>query len=61
MHRHPPEAKTTGRCLIGPPGIPADRLAYLQKVWKDVLTDPAVIAKGKKIKHEVHYTRRRTS
>lgn len=50
------EAKTTGRCLIGPPGIPADRLAYLQKVWKEVLNDPAVIAKGKKIQHEVHYT-----
>jgi tripartite-type tricarboxylate transporter receptor subunit TctC len=50
------KAKTTGRCLIGPPGIPAAHLAYLQKVWKDVLTDPAVIAQGKKIKHEVHYS-----
>jgi tripartite-type tricarboxylate transporter receptor subunit TctC len=50
------EAKTTGRCLIGPPGIPADRLAYLQKVWKDVLTDPEVIAKGKKIQHDVNYS-----
>ena len=50
------EAKTTGRCLIGPPGIPADRLASLQKIWKEVLTDPEVIAKGKKIQHEVHYT-----
>jgi putative tricarboxylic transport membrane protein len=50
------KAKTTGRCLIGPPGIPADRLADLQKVWKAVLTDPAVIAQGKKLKHEVHYS-----
>jgi tripartite-type tricarboxylate transporter receptor subunit TctC len=50
------KAKTTGRCLIGPPGIPAAHLAYLQKVWKDVLTDPAVIAQGKKLKHEVHYS-----
>lgn len=50
------KAKTTGRCLIGPPGLPPDRLAYLQKVWKEVLTDPAVIAQGKKLKHEVHYT-----
>lgn len=50
------KAKTTGRCLIGPPAIPAARLAYLQKVWKAVLTDPAVIAQGKKTKHEVHYS-----
>jgi tripartite-type tricarboxylate transporter receptor subunit TctC len=50
------KAKTTGRCLIGPPGLPADRLADLQKVWKEVLTDPAVIAQGKKIQHEVNYS-----
>jgi len=50
------KAKTTGRCVIAAPGIPADRLASLQQVWKEVLTDPEVIAKGKKIKHEVHYT-----
>jgi tripartite-type tricarboxylate transporter receptor subunit TctC len=47
--------KAIGRCLIGPPGIPADRLAYLQKVWKDILTDPAVIAEGKKQSHEIDY------
>jgi tripartite-type tricarboxylate transporter receptor subunit TctC len=47
--------KEIGRCLIGPPGIPADRLAYLQKVWKEILTDPAVIAEGKKVKHEISY------
>ena len=47
--------KAIGRCLIGPPGIPADRLAYLQKVWKDILTDPAVIAEGKKTRHELDY------
>jgi tripartite-type tricarboxylate transporter receptor subunit TctC len=50
------KAKTTGRCLIGPPGIPADRLADLQRIWKEILTDPEVIAQGKKIKHEVSYT-----
>jgi len=50
------KAKTTGRCLIGPPGIPADRLADLQRIWKEVLTDPAVIAQGKKIRHEVNYS-----
>jgi tripartite-type tricarboxylate transporter receptor subunit TctC len=47
--------KAIGRCLIGPPGIPADRLAYLQKVWKDILTEPAVIAEGKKTRHEFDY------
>ena len=47
--------KAIGRCVVGPPGIPADRLAYLQKVWKDVLTDPALIAEGKKTHHEFDY------
>jgi putative tricarboxylic transport membrane protein len=44
-----------GRAVVGPPGIPADRLAYLQKVWKDILTDPAVIAQGVKTNHEFDY------
>jgi putative tricarboxylic transport membrane protein len=47
--------KAIGRTVIGPPGIPADRLAALQKVWKDILTDPAVIAEGKKQRHEIDY------
>jgi tripartite-type tricarboxylate transporter receptor subunit TctC len=47
--------KAIGRSLIGPPGIPADRLAHLQKVWKEILTDPAVIAEGKKSRHELDY------
>ena len=47
--------KAIGRCLVAAPGIPADRLAYLQKVWKQVLTDPALIAEGKKIHHEFDY------
>ena len=47
--------KAIGRAMIGPPGIPADRLAHLQKVWKDILTDPAVIAEGKKSRHELDY------
>jgi tripartite-type tricarboxylate transporter receptor subunit TctC len=42
--------KTIGRDVVGPPGIPADRLAYLRKVWKEILTDPAVAAEGKKRK-----------
>jgi tripartite-type tricarboxylate transporter receptor subunit TctC len=47
--------KAIGRSVIGPPGIPADRLAHLEKVWKDILTDPAVIADGKKQRHEISY------
>jgi tripartite-type tricarboxylate transporter receptor subunit TctC len=47
--------KAIGRCLIGPPGIPADRLAYLQKVWKEILTDPAIVAEGKKQSRELSY------
>jgi tripartite-type tricarboxylate transporter receptor subunit TctC len=49
------KAKAFGRSVIGPPGIPAERLAHLRKVWKDILTDPEVIAQGKKIRHEVQY------
>jgi putative tricarboxylic transport membrane protein len=44
-----------GRAVVGPPGIPADRLAYLRKVWKEILTDPAVIAQGVKTQHEFDY------
>lgn len=47
--------KAIGRSIVGPPGIPADRLAYLQKVWRDILTDPEVIAEGKKRQHELTY------
>jgi tripartite-type tricarboxylate transporter receptor subunit TctC len=47
--------KAIGRDVVGPPGIPADRLAYLRKVWKDILTDPKVIAEGKKRKRGFDY------
>ena len=47
--------KAIGRDVVGPPGIPADRLAYLRKVWKDILTDPEVIAEGKKRKRGFDY------
>jgi tripartite-type tricarboxylate transporter receptor subunit TctC len=47
--------KAIGRSLIGPPGIPADRLAYLQKVWKEILTDPAVMAEGAKQRRNLNY------
>jgi tripartite-type tricarboxylate transporter receptor subunit TctC len=47
--------KAVGRMVVGPPGIPADRLQHMQKVWKEILTDPAVIAEGKKSQHEIDY------
>ncbi|MGB5081849.1 MAG: hypothetical protein WBO23_14025, partial [Burkholderiales bacterium] len=36
-------------------GIPQDRLQYLQKVWRQILTDPAVMAEGAKTSHDVDY------
>lgn len=47
--------KSFGRAIIGPPGVPADRLAYLRKVWKDILTDKAVIADLAKRKRGLSY------
>ena len=47
--------KAVGRMVVGPPGIPADRLAYLQKVWQEILTDPTVIAEAKKANHGLDY------
>lgn len=47
--------KAFGRAIVSTPGIPADRLAYLQKVWKDILTDPAVMEEGKRGNRELDY------
>jgi tripartite-type tricarboxylate transporter receptor subunit TctC len=47
--------KAFGRAIVGPPGIPADRLAYLRKVWKGILTDKAVIAELAKRRRGVNY------
>ena len=47
--------KAIGRVVVGTPGIPRDRLQYLQKVWREILTDPAVIAEGAKTNHDVKY------
>ena len=47
--------KAFGRAIVGPPGIPADRLAYLRKVWKGILTDPAVIKELAKRRRGVNY------
>jgi tripartite-type tricarboxylate transporter receptor subunit TctC len=47
--------KAFGRALIGTPGLPPERLQYLQKAWRDVLTDPALIAEGKKTTYTIEY------
>jgi tripartite-type tricarboxylate transporter receptor subunit TctC len=47
--------KAVGRGIVAPPGLSADKLAYLQKTWKQILTDPAVIEEGKKARHEIDY------
>ncbi|MGE3245467.1 MAG: Bug family tripartite tricarboxylate transporter substrate binding protein [Beijerinckiaceae bacterium] len=44
-----------GRLLSGPPGIPADRLALLQKMAKEVLTDPKFLDAAKEGKREIFY------
>ncbi len=44
-----------GRVLSGPPGIAADRLALLQKMAKDVLTDPKFLEAAKEGKREIFY------
>ena len=44
-----------GRAVVGAPGLPKDRLEYLQQAWRDVLTDPALIAEGKKTTYTIEY------
>jgi len=34
------------RTVLGPPGLPADRTAFLQDAFRKVLTDPAVVAEA---------------
>ena len=43
------------RAIIGPPGVPADRVSFLQKVWKDILNDQAVIDELAKRKRGINY------
>ncbi|HYX63730.1 MAG TPA: tripartite tricarboxylate transporter substrate-binding protein [Burkholderiales bacterium] len=44
-----------GRAVVGAPGLPKDRLEYLQQAWRDVLADPALIAEGKKTTYTIEY------
>ena len=49
------ELNQYGRVLLTMPGIPADRLAYLQATIAKVLTDPAVIAEGARTQRSIEY------
>lgn len=41
------------RAFVAPPGVPADRLAALQKAYMDTLHDPAFLADATKQKYDV--------
>ncbi|MGC2778247.1 MAG: tripartite tricarboxylate transporter substrate-binding protein [Bradyrhizobium sp.] len=49
------KAKDFGRVFVGPPGLPADKLAYLQRVWREILTDPEIMAEGAKTQRPLAY------
>ena len=42
-----------GRPFLGPPGIPADRLAALRKAFMDTMKDPEFLAEAKKSELEI--------
>ncbi len=44
-----------GRILILPPNMPKARLAFLQKITKDVLHDPQLIADGERSERIIEY------
>jgi tripartite-type tricarboxylate transporter receptor subunit TctC len=47
--------KDYGRVMVAPPGIAPDRLKYLQQVWKEILTDPALLAEAEKVQRPLSY------
>ncbi len=47
--------KDYGRVMVAPPGIAPDRLKYLQQVWKEILTDQAVLAEAAKSQRPLSY------
>jgi tripartite-type tricarboxylate transporter receptor subunit TctC len=42
-----------GRPYVGPPGIPADRLAALRKAFMDTMKDPEFVAEAEKSQFEI--------
>jgi tripartite-type tricarboxylate transporter receptor subunit TctC len=47
--------KAFGRAVVGPPGLPPERLAHLQKVWREILNDPEVKAEGARTQRPINY------
>ncbi len=47
--------KAVGRSIVAPPGVPADRLQHLQRVWREIMTDPAVMAEGARTQRPLKY------
>jgi tripartite-type tricarboxylate transporter receptor subunit TctC len=47
--------KAYGRAIVGPPGLPPERLAHLQKVWRDILNNPEVKAEGARTQRPINY------
>lgn len=45
-----------GRILSAPPGVPADRVALLRTMAKDILTDPKFIAEAKEKKRDILFS-----
>jgi tripartite-type tricarboxylate transporter receptor subunit TctC len=48
-------AEDLGRILVAPPGIPADRLTYLQTAVQKALSDPQLVAEGEKTQRYVDF------
>ena len=44
---------TIGRPVLGPPGMPAERVADLQRSFNDTVADPELLAEARKIGIEV--------
>jgi tripartite-type tricarboxylate transporter receptor subunit TctC len=47
--------KAFGRVVVGPPDLPADKLAHLQAVWREILNDQAVKAEGDRTQRPLDY------
>jgi tripartite-type tricarboxylate transporter receptor subunit TctC len=47
--------KAFGRVVVGQPDLPADKLQYMQAVWRQILTDPEVLAEGEKTQRPLDY------
>ena len=45
-----------GRLLMAPPGIPPERLAYLQAAVKETLANPQLIAEGERMERIIEYS-----